>query len=179
MCDHKTYREMQARKDVAGLIFSYATKQCADCGSVLWSQKNEAQFQQWLGAQRKRHGDKFVVQKVQIPSDLADFAIELAESNHSTTSAVFQACLSFYFIRGASQPELLEVLANVQPGAQPLILQSKFRVKPKLFVKLDASAKLFNQNMNEVASWVIQRVLYAARAGLQSMRNEIEFALAA
>jgi len=42
---------------------------------------------------------------------------------------------------------------------------------------VDASAKLFNQNMNEVASWVIQRVLYAARAGLQSMRNEIEFAV--
>ena len=178
MCDHKETKSVDAVKEVAGLAYFYSTKECVECGSVLWSQGIENQFQAWLGDQRKSNPDKFVVQKVLIPGDLAAFASELAEVNHSNESAVFQACLSLYFVLGAKRPELSKAIDGVTPGSDSLI-PKKFRVNPKLFVKLDANAKLFDLSMNEVASWVIQRVLWAARAGIQATREELEFALAA
>ena len=178
MCDHKKTKSVKATKEVAGLTFPYSTRECIDCGSVLWSQDVENEFQAWLGEQRKTNPDKFVVQKVQIAGDLAAFAIDLAEKNHTNESAVFQACLSLYFVLATKRPELSKAIEAVEPGTDNPTAK-KFRVNPKLFVKLDANAKAFGLNMNEVASWVIQRVLWAARAGIEATREELEFALAA
>ena len=178
MCNHEKTKSVKATKDVAGLVFAYSTKECVACGSVLWSQSIEGKFQAWLGDQRKENPNKFVVQKVQIARDLAAFATELAEKNHTNESAVFQACLSLYFVLASKRPELSKAIEKIEPGAEHPTAK-KFRVNPKLFVKLDANAKAFGLSMNEVASWVIQRVLWAARAGIEATREELEFALAA
>ena len=178
MCEHIKIEPIHATKDIAGLIFKYETKRCVECGSVLWGQDTENQFQIWLGEQRKQNPDKFVIQKVALPSSLVDFANEFALNNHSTESAVYQACLSLYFVLGASKKSLVKRIEAIEPKFEGEKLQRKFRVSPKLFVKINANAKLFDLDMNEVASWVIERVLWAAR-DIKQTRIELEYALAA
>jgi hypothetical protein len=176
MCSHDKTKPTVGTKDVAGLTFNYETRQCTVCEAVLWSQDTEVQFHAWLGQQRQEHAERFTIQKVQVPSILAAFAAELAEKHYTTESAVYQACLSLYFVLGAARREMVQGIDSMQPETGISVVK-KFRVNPSLFVKAEANAKLFDMSMNEVASWVIQRVLTAARAG--DVRAELDFALAA
>lgn len=179
MCEHIKIKPTNATKDVAGLIFNYEAQCCLQCGSILWGQNTEILFQNWLGEQRKQNPNKFVIQKVALPSSLVDFAVELAANNHSTESAVYQACLSLYFVLGASRTSLSKRIETIEPKFEGNISQKKFRVSPKLFVKINSNADLFDLGMNEVASWVIERVLWAAKSDIEQTRIEIEYVLAA
>jgi hypothetical protein len=178
-CNHVKTESTKATKDIAGLTFNYDTKQCVQCGSILWSEETEKQFQAWLGEKRRKNPNKFVIQKVSLPSVLVDFANELALKNQSTESAVYQACLSLYFVLGASRPSLIEKIDALEHKFEGPIVQKKFRVSPKLFVKVNSNARLFDLSMNEVASWVIERILFAAMCDMEQTRNELEYALAA
>jgi hypothetical protein len=178
-CGHTKTEVTQASKDIAGLIFNYETKRCVKCGSVLWSQNTEAEFQGWLGEQRQNHPDKFVIQKVGLPNSLVAFAADLALKNHSTESAVYQACLSLYFVLGAARISLAQSIDAIEPGFEGTRVQKKFRVSPKLFVKINSNARLFDLDMNEVASWVIERVLWAVSRDIEQTRAELEYVLAA
>ena len=178
-CEHTKTEATKTTKDVAGLSFNYKAKRCVQCGSVLWSQDTETQFQAWLGEQRKKNPEKFVIQKVALPSSLIDFATELALKNHSTESAVYQACSSLYFVLGAARTSLAQKIEAIEPKFEGPLIQKKFRVSPKLFVKINSNARLFDLGMNEVASWVIVRVLWAANCDLEQTRIELEYVLAA
>lgn len=178
-CEHLKLESIQAQKNIAGLDFNYETSRCIECGGVLWSQENEQKFQAWLGEKRHQNPEKFVIQKVALPSALVAFAAELAERNHSTESAVYQACLSLYFILGAGRKSLMEKIDAIETGFDGMRVQKKFRVSPKLFVKINSNARLFDLGMNEVASWVIERVLWAAKCDIEQTLIELEYVLAA
>jgi len=178
-CEHTKIETIQATKDVAGLTFNYDAKRCVSCGNVLWSQDTENQFHFWLGEQRKQNPDKFVIQKVALPSSLVDFARELSVTNHNTESAVYNACLALYFVLGPSKATLATKIEAVVPEFKGEIVQKKFRVSPKLFAKINSNAKIFELELNEITSWVIERVLWAAKYDIEQTRLELEYVLVA
>jgi len=173
MCDHINKSPIRATKEVAGLVFSYETLACNDCGAVLWSQKTEEEFGEWLLQQRKENADKFVIQKVKIADDLADFAKLIARRHYRSESDVYQACVALYFSFRSRSPEIFEEIErlSIDDGA---VQFKKFRVNPGLFVKIDGAAKAFDMYMNEVASWAVQKVLKAAKQGYEMALLQIE-----
>lgn len=178
MCDHKETKISRERKDLAGLTFEYEAYKCLACGSVLWTEETEKNFRAWLGQQRKRHPDRFVVQKVTLPEKLVTFAKELAEKHHRTESDVYQACLALYFVHAKKQGFQGEL--DRFEVDQTSLVAKKFRVNPAMFVRLEANGKLFDLPMNAVAAWAIGKVLAAASAEKDPKTlNSIEFALEA
>jgi hypothetical protein len=178
-CEHLKTEATQASKDIAGLTFNYSTARCKECGAVLWSQETEKKFHTWLGEQRQKNPEPFVIQKVSIPANLVAFANELATRNHSTESAVYQACLSLYFVLGASKSSLVKKIDAIGAESAVSKIQKKLKVSPRLFVKINSNARLFDLEINEMASWVIERVLWAAKCNVEQTLIELEYVLAA
>jgi len=174
-CVHSTTINTEATRDVAGLKFEYHTKECANCRAVLWSQENDRQFQDWLCKERREHRDKFTIQKVHLPEELVSFAEELASRHLRNASSVYQACLSLYF----TKPAFTERIENIEQDFIGVTKTVKFRVNPRMFIKVDANAKLFNIDKNEVAAWIIQRVLWLAKQDNDCTAEDIESILMA
>lgn len=177
-CEHIKTKVTQATKNIGRLTFDYEARCCIECGNALWSQDTEEKFHTWLGEQRRVNPDKFVIQKVALSSSLVAFANELALRNHSTENAVYQTCLSLYFVLGAFRKPLMETIDAIVPRFEGPRVPKQFQISPKIFVKINSNARLFDLDMNEVASWVIERVLWAAKCDIEETLIELEYALA-
>lgn len=175
MCDHPKVKSIRAKKKIAGLVFAYNSHECESCGAVLWRPETEEKFVLWLSEQKKKKPEKFVIQGVKLSQDLVDFAADLARRFGRTESDVYQACLALYFTE--VDPEIKKVIESQTPKAPEVV--KKFRVNPRMYVKVDANAQLFAMHMNEVASWVVQHVLTAAKNGFEKTVQTMAMVLSA
>jgi hypothetical protein len=180
MCDHKNTKPTEATKKIAGLVFEYSALECMKCGAVLWSSETELLFRKWLNDQKKLNAEKFTIQGIRVSQELKLFAMELAASSFKPESDVYQACLAFYFVYCKDRPDLKEALDGDK--FRPVDSKGstiKLRVSPNMFVKIEANASIFQIPKSHVASFVLQRVLRAAKMGFDATRKQIEFALEA
>lgn len=181
ICKHEHIISVNQQKEIAGLTFTYESKQCEECKKVLWNPENETQFRNWLNVQKKENRDRFIVQKIQISDHLIEFANQLANRHHCNVSSVYRVCLSLYFVYGEFNPNIVSHIDSISVSENNTSSQKKVVVNPSVFVKMESNAKLFNMNMNEVASWVIQRVLTLAKSEEKNndILPQIEYALEA
>jgi hypothetical protein len=174
-CKHTDTREHKAIRTVSGLDFSYSTRQCNKCHSVIWSHENEVTFHEWLMEQKRHHRDKFVLQKIHIPCDLMTFSEQIARARCTSVSNVYQAALACYFVYIPTKKGWQEILdGHVYTNSNSTSTISKLDVNPSMFLAIEANAKLFDLTASAVASWAISRVLQAALRAYQNTESEGE-----
>jgi hypothetical protein len=181
MCEHHETKKVETSREVAGLLFEYETKECIECKSQLWSQALEKKFVIWLSEQKDTHIEKFTIQKVRIPSKLAVFAEKLAREAMQNESVVYRCAIGLYYRwtdkietradKKESRKSTLDFRALELPKYKEYATR-KFRVNPLTFIRIEADAKLFGLPTNQAASWIIERVLWAACEGQSILDNE-------
>jgi hypothetical protein len=172
-CEHGKMKPTRATKEVAGLVFEYKSKECQECGAILWNDEIDELFKAWLAEQKSKHRDHFTIQDIQLPLELYGFALAFGKRFSLKESDVFRSALAAYYTHS------LDIRSKVSNKKLPKFesgefVTKKLRTNPIMFLRIEADAKLFGMYKGEVVSEVLKRVLYLALKNEVHMRERLE-----
>ena len=177
-CEHNELKKERHKRVFQGEEFLYEADTCSSCGSVIWNNTTEKEFNNWLNELFK--GGKRHLFQVQysLSSSANQLFQEMAEKYTGIDESALARAIVFAYL-GASEVIDLEPLDELALSSELFTeLKSGRRIKKKVQFKphgmksIIATANLFEIKLSVLVEECIYKVLFSKLLCDEKMRQE-------
>jgi hypothetical protein len=179
-CEHERRFPLSEQiKRVGGREFRYLAETCESCGAVLWNQKAEVDFREWMRTNR----EKFMLQ-FSVPQGVAKGIQEILHRYPGTSDSHFvRAVLSVFTNHVFASPEISQHVTAVRESNAYKVLAAdevrekmKVRINPNLLEVVETWAALVGMSVPKFVEECLTQVvaLFGTRGSSSVWSEELD-----